>query len=51
MKINLNLFGIQVLGATENVALRESFTAELMDLNHLAERYEADQSVWWQQAQ
>jgi len=51
IEINLNLFSIEVLGATEDVALGESFAAQLMDLNHLAESYESNESIRWQQTQ
>jgi len=50
-KLNLDLFSVQVLGATKDVALGESFTTELVNLNHFAERYQTNERVWWQQTQ
>ena len=47
----LDLFCRQVFGATEHVALGASVTAEFMNLHHLAERDQSNESVRWQQAE
>lgn len=48
---HLDLFGGEVLGAPEHVALGDPLTAELMDLNHASECDEAHQGIGWQQAE
>lgn len=42
---DLDLFGGEVLGAPEDVALGDPLTAELMNLNHASECDEAHQRV------
>lgn len=46
----LDLFGLQVFGPAEYVRLAAAVTAELVYLNHLAERDEADECVGGQEA-
>ncbi|TNN63983.1 hypothetical protein EYF80_025825 [Liparis tanakae] len=50
-KTDLDLFGGEVLGAPEHVALGDPLTAELVDLHHASESDEADQGVGRQQAE
>ena len=47
----LDLFGCQVFGSPEYVALGAAFTSQLMDLNHFTVSYQPNKCVWWQQAQ
>lgn len=47
---HLYLFGGEVFGAPEHVALGDALAAELMNLNHASECDEAHQGVGWQQA-
>lgn len=47
----LYLFGREVLGAPEHVALSDALAAQLVDLDHAAKCDEAHQGVGWQQAE
>jgi hypothetical protein len=47
----LDLLCRQVFRSAEHITLRASFSSELMDLHHLSESDETNESVWWQQAQ
>lgn len=47
----LDLFGREVLGASEHVALGDALAAQLVHLDHAAERDEAHQGVGRQQAE
>lgn len=47
----LDLFGGEILGAPEYIALGDALTAELMYLNHPSKRYEAHQCIRRQEAE
>lgn len=48
---HLDLFGGEVLGAPEHIALGDPLAAELVHLNHTSERDEAHEGVGRQQAE
>lgn len=48
---HLDLFGGEVLGAPEHIALGDPLAAELVHLNHASERDEAHEGVGRQQAE
>lgn len=49
--VHLDLFGGELLGPTEDVALGDALAAELVHLDHAAESDEAHQGVGRQQAE
>lgn len=48
---DLDLFGGEVLGPSEDIALGDPLTRQLVDLNHASKGDEPHQGVWWQQTQ
>lgn len=47
----LKLFSAEVFGTPEDVALRDAFTAQLVNLDHASKRNESHQSSGRQQAE